>query len=405
MSENITELLIDTIFDTCKLINDLIYQCFKKEKTDNFDFNNYFDIVGLFTEYNNEKISPKLIKTVKTNIGYNYHFTIPPGFGQDRLLKYKDGLECAIGNKIEINFEGKHWIIVVIKSELPNNVKYELPQRKCDSILIPIGVSLNNNIEIDLKENPNTFIVGTTGSGKSVCVKSIITSLVNLYTPKEMELYLCDLKRVELNLFRNLEHTKEFVYKVNDVTKVIIDMLEECENRYDLFMKRNVTNIFEYNKITKNKLTFKVLFIEEIVLLLQDKKNVAMNTLKQLLSISRASGIYVFISTQRPSFDVLDNVVKANINNRICFKVEDSKNSIIAIDDVGAESLRGKGHGILKIGSEKTEFQSYFISDEQTKKLINKFIVKEAIKVTSKQLGFKENKKENIEDLSFLDKL
>src|SRR5699024_11273510 len=114
-------------------------------------------------------------------------------------------------------------------------------------------------------------------------------------------------------------------------------------------MKRNVTNIFEYNKLVRNKLPFRVLFIEEIVLLLQDKKNVGMNGLKQLLSICRASGIYVFISTQRPSSDVIDNVVKANINNRICFKVEDCKNSDIALDYVVAINHRGKGNRILNI--------------------------------------------------------
>lgn len=407
MSETITELLIDSIFDSCKLVNDLLVQCFKKEKTEkiDFDFNNYFDVIGLYVETEKEKIIPQLIKTDETKIGTNYHFTIPPGYGKDRLLKYKDGLECAIGNKIEFNFKDKHWIIEVIKSKLKNNIKYELPCRESDSIVITIGESLTDTIKLNLKENPNSYIVGTTGSGKSVCVKSILTSLVNLYTPKELELYLCDLKRVELNLFRNLEHTKEFVYKVEDVTNVIIYMLEECENRYDLFMKRNVTNIFEYNKITKNKLPFKVLFIEEIVLLLQDKKNVGMNTLKQLLSICRASGIYVFISTQRPSNDVLDNVVKANINNRICFQVEDIKNSVICLDSEGAEKLKGKGHGIIKIGSEKTEFQGYFISDNQVKKLTNDLKKKEEVKTTSKQIGFKENKKEVIEDLSFIDKL
>ncbi|MGV7535292.1 hypothetical protein PJM52_29090, partial [Mycobacterium kansasii] len=86
-----------------------------------------------------------------------------------------------------------------------------------------------------------------------------------------------------------------------------------------------------------------------------------MDNLKQLLSICRACGIFVFITTQRPSCDVLDSVAKACINNRIVFKVEDSKNSLIALDSEGAEKLKGKGNGILKIGSESEEFQGYFI--------------------------------------------
>lgn len=397
---NILSPLVDSLFEAGKLIYRMI------TKNNSFDFNSYFDTVKLYTQNGNEKIKPKLINKSQTEKGEKYIFTIPPGYGKESLTKFKDGLESAIGYKLEFDFEGKEWIIDVVKNKLKHNIPYKVPTRSSEGIIIPIGDSLSNTVEINLKENPNTFIVGTTGSGKSVCVKSIITSAVNLYTPKELELYLCDLKRVELNLFSNLEHTKQFVYKVEDVTQVILDILEECNRRYDLFMKYNVTNIFEYNKIfQRSKLPYKILFIEEIVLLLQDKKNIGMNGLKQLLSICRASGIYVFISTQRPSSDVIDNVVKANINNRICFKVEDSKNSVIALDDVGAEDLRGKGHGILKVGANKTEFQGYYIEDNEVKKLIKPLLRKEQIKTTSKQIGFIENKKEKQSDFSKYEKV
>ena len=299
----------------------------------------------------------------------------------------------------------------ITQKEIKKFIKYEVKETSKDSIFIYIGRGIKGHIYLDLKENPNTFIVGTTGSGKSVCTKSIITSIVNNYKPSQVEIILCDLKRVELNLFRNLKHTKKFAYRIEDVTETINEVLEECERRYDLFMKRNVTNIFEYNKISNRKLKFQILFIEEIVLLMQDKKKIAMITLKQLLSICRASGIYVFITTQRPSADVIDSVVKANINNRIVFKVEDIKNSFICLDSEGAEMLEGKGHGIIKIGSYKQEFRGYYIDDEQCKQLIEPFIVKQELKQSSKQIGFIENKKEvikkenQIEDLSFLDKL
>lgn len=290
--------------------------------------------------------------------------------------------------------------------ELPKFINYELKQTSKFEIFVHIGKGLHGDIFLNLKENPNSFIVGTTGSGKSVCTKSIITSLVNNYSANQLELYLCDLKRVELNLFKNLQHTKSFVYKIDDVIDTIKDVLEECERRYDLFMKRNVTNIFEYNNLGCKRLKFQILFIEEIVLLLQDTKKEGMKALKQLLSICRASGIYVFITTQRPSADVIDAVVKANINNRIVFKVEDEKNSIICLDSVGAELLEGKGHGIIKVGSYKEEFRGYFISDSECKKLIEPYIIKEGLKTSSKQIGFIENKKDNqVDDLSFIDKL
>lgn len=301
---------------------------------------------------------------------------------------------------------GKQVYNMITKNEIKSFVPFELKPTSKDSIYIYLGNGIKGDIYINLKENPNSFIVGTTGSGKSVCVKSIITSLVNNYSPNQLELILCDLKRVELNIFRNLEHVSKFVYKIDDVTQTINEVLEECENRYDLFMKRNVTNIFEYNKISNKKLKFKILFIEEIVLLLQDKKKVAINDLKQLLSICRASGVYVFITTQRPSADVLDPVIKSVINNRIVFKVEDSANSNICLDQEGAELLEGKGHGLLKVGSFIQEFRGYFLSDDDCKELIKPHIRKEPIKVTSKQVGFVETKKENqVDDLDFLKNL
>ena len=260
---------------------------------------------------------------------------------------------------------------------LPAMIEYKLPKKMPkEGIFIPVGETFKNKtIILDLKENPMSYIVGTTGSGKSVMTKVILTTLVANYKPSELEIYLADLKRVELNLFRRVKHCKKFVYTVEDTTELIADLLEETNRRYELFMKYEVTNIFEYNKLKGvTKLKYQVLFVEEIVMLLEDKKKNAMRLLKQLIAISRASGLYIFLTTQRPSNDVIDNVVKANINNRIVFKCEDSKNSIVALDKEGAENLKGNGNGIIKRGSKLEEFQAYFITDTEVKKLIKPYI-------------------------------
>lgn len=300
---------------------------------------------------------------------------------------------------------------------LPEKIDYKLPKRVTkDGIFIPLGETFKKKqIELNLKENPMSYIVGTTGSGKSVMTKVILTTLVANYKPVELEIYLADLKRVELNLFRRVKHCKKFVYTVEDTTELIADLLEETNRRYDLFMQYEVTNIFEYNKLEGvNKLKYQVLYIEEIVMLLEDKKKNAMRLLKQLIAISRASGLYIFLTTQRPSNDVIDNVVKANINNRIVFKCEDSKNSIVALDTVGAEDLRGHGHGIIKRGSNLEEFQAYFIEDTQVKKLIEPYI-KTKDKLINDNNKTSENGRERVRDikedsnkiidLSFLDNI
>ena len=279
---------------------------------------------------------------------------------------------------------------------LPEIIEFKLPKRTPkEGIFITLGETFKNKpITLDLKENPHSYITGTTGSGKSVITKAILTSLVTTYKPSELEIYLADPKRVELNLFRNTMHCKKFVYEIQDITELIADLLAETNKRYDLFMKYEVTNIFEYNKLPGvTKLKYQVLYIEEIVMLLEDRKKNAMRLLKQLIAISRASGLYIFLTTQRPSNDVIDNVVKANINNRIALKCEDSKNSIVALDSAGAENLRGNGHGIIKRGCNLEEFQGYFITDTRVKELIKPFIKpKNKNKYVDNKLISKDNK-------------
>lgn len=372
-----------------------------------FRFNDFFKKVKLC---NKDEQYPRKIKEFNGKLGRVFLFNIPMGLNEDDFKKHKKSIEAQLKESVDIRLKNGFIEIEIISKKLSDNIPYKLPKRIKESIYIPLGESLESTIGIDLKENPHSYIVGTTGSGKSVCTKGILTSLINNYMPHEVELYLCDLKMVELALFRNLRHTKKFVYTVEDTTEVIADLLEETKNRYNLFMENGVTSIFEYNKLPDvKKLKYQVLFIEEVVMLLEDSKKKAMKLLKQLIAISRASGCYVFLTTQRPSSDIIDNVVKANINNRIVFAVEDEKNSIICLDSPEAKDLRGKGHGILKIGPNKTEFQSYFILDEQVKGYINKYIVKNKCVGQSKRINKPINNKlaneDRLVDLSFLNNL
>lgn len=395
-SSNLISDLVDLIIETGKIT----FKSFRNfyntinHLDEKFNFDKFFKDVNLCSIIDGEKQYPSLINCHETDEGGKFIFTIPTGYGKENLNKYKDSLECSIGYDLEFSFIGKYWIIDILKNELPTLVKYKLPITSKD-LKINIGESIRGDIYIDLKENPNTFIVGTTGSGKSVCTKSILTSLINKFEPSELDLYLCDLKRVELNLFKNVSHTKKFCYELDDVIETFEYIYNECEHRYNLFMNSNVTNIFDYNKLRfTDNLPFKVLYVEEVVLLLKDKNNNGMKLLKEIIPICRACGIYVFLTTQRPSADIIDSVVKACISNRICFKVEDEKNSIICIDGLGAETLEGKGHGILKVNSKKEYFRSYFIEDKEVKYNIRKYYKK-----------YENDKSKEINDISFIDKI
>lgn len=406
MTQNALEPIVNAIFNYGRWF----LSCWIEPK---FNFKDFFKVVGL---KNKEEQYPKLIKSYTGDLGTVYLLNVPTGLNMGHFESIKDSLEIQIKKSIDIRLRSGFIEIETIEKELSSNIPYKLSKRTVDpGIKIPIGENIKGEqVILDLNNDPMTYIVGTTGSGKSVCTKVLLTSLITTYKSSELEIFLGDLKRVELSLFANVQHCKKFVYTVEDVTDLIADLLAETNERYDLFMQNEVTNIFEYNKLKGvKKLKYQVLYLEEIVMLLEDKNKRAMKILKQLIAISRAAGLYCFYTTQRPDNTVIDNVVKANTNNRICFKTEDTKNSIVALDREGAEKLRGKGHGLIKRGANTEEFQAYFISDTQVKEAIKPYLNKpqnkaiaESNSVQNKRLFDKDIEQpmeENIIDLSFLD--
>ena len=406
MSNNSLQPLFDLCWESGKIFFTWLFDGWIQPKINLDDFFIAANIKNSLGEY------PKTVKNNKTV----FIVKIPVGLDVEVFKRHQESLEIYLNNRVKIE-NSSGWLRIEMLKELPETIEYEIQKRSAGPIKFDIGKSLDKTITLDLKENPHSYIVGTTGSGKSVMTKVILTNLVTQYRPGELELYLCDLKMVELNLFRNMQHTKKFVYTVEDTTEVIAALLEETRRRYNLFMKNEVTDIFSYNKLKGvKKLRYQVLYIEEIVMLLEDKNKSAMKLLKQLIAISRASGCYVFLTTQRPDNTVIDNVVKANINNRIVLKCEDRKNSVVALDEEGAEKLRGNGHGFIKNGSKIEEFQGYFITDSQVKEYISQYRNKgtsKALCTSNDKLQGEENKNVlrandkagNLTDLSFLDKL
>ena len=352
--------------------------------------------------------------------------TIPTSLSLKEFQKYQDALAQQTNTNITMSFRNGFIEIVstTAKDELKKLYPYENIRAGHISkgINIPLGYSLNQLETIKLFSNPHSYIVGSTGGGKSICIKSILTYLVVNFSEDELSLYLGDLKYVGLSLFKHCKIVKEFRTSVEDVTDMIRDLLNKTEERYRTFESVGVTCIQDYNrKFSNKKMKYQILVVEEIVNLLQDGKKRAMKMLKRLISISRSAGLFVIVTTQRPSADVLDVIVKANISNRIVFHTESSKDSVIALDEEGAENLDIPGRGILKIGSKKVVFQGFYIEDEEVKRLIKPYLKTEIKaphshynkaydkKVNDKKIERKtEDNKEsarNVKDLSFLDKL
>lgn len=413
---NALEPLFNVFWDTGVLLYRLLT---KKEKE--FDIEEFFKTCNL---KNNKDEFPTLYKKFRVENGTKYLLTIPVTLSLKDFKKYQEALEQNTNTNISMIFKNRFIEITsTIQQKLLELYPYEnLPAGPVkNGINIPIGHSLYGIEYIALKTNPHTYIVGSTGGGKSVCMKSILTCLITNYKETELELYLGDLKYVELSLFKSCNIVKEFHTSVENVTQMIRDLLNETEERYRIFEEVGVTNIFDYNKKFPNKkMKFQILVVEEIVNLLQDNKKKAMKLLKRLISISRSAGLYAIFTTQRPSADIIDVIVKANISNRIVFHTESEKDSVIALDEPGAEKLDIPGRGILKVGSKRVTFQGFYIDDEEVKKLIEPYLriqinVSESSlnkvcdrKSNSNELKLKIDTKEdarNVKDLSFLDKI
>ena len=384
---NLLTPIVDAIWNYCKWTYDVWFG------DNTFDFNNFFDSVG-FKNKLDEK--PKLLDKHKQENKNVYIFSIPEGLSLSDFEKYKEAMEQQLNNQIDIRYENKRIIIDEITSKLKSNYPYLLPTKEDkEAFRIPVGASIYGTEYIYPNEIPHTLISGTTGSGKSVCTKSLLTSILNMFNEDEADVFLIDFKLVELNLFKNCKQVTKYVYETEEAVEVIADLLEECKRRYKLFQDANVTNLKEYNKKFPNKkLKHQFIFIEEFVMFSEEK--VGMKMLRKLASLSRASSQFIFLSCQRPDNTVIDNVFKANVGNRLCFRTEDSKNSIVILDREGAEKLKGNGHGIYKTGAKDIEFQGYNIQDGDIEKYIKKYkVVKrtEAPEVAPEKSNKKEYKK------------
>ena len=409
---NLFEPLVNSLFEVGKVIARIC-------RGNKFDFVEYFKTTNFC---NNQGVYPKLISQYQGLKGDVYLFSIPLGLGLKEFEKQKGGIVAALGIDIDIRLVGKYIEIEVITNTLPTKVDYTLQNRIKDSICISFAQSLEGQVYLDLKETPHTLCTGTTGGGKSITTRNIITSLINLYS-NEIDLHLIDFKTVELSIFKKLEQTRSYVNEVEEAKEIIADRLEECKRRYKLFDELGVTNIYDYNKKVSadKKLKFEFIVIEEFVMLLEDKKKIAMTNLKKLASLSRASGQFLYITAQRFDNTIIDLVLRSVIGNRICHLVESENDSKLIIDITGAEKLRGNGHILFKNGSKVTECQSYFITDKQirdyTKKYINHNKSYEPIeanisnsksindKVIEETKEAKENRDKKVIDLSFIDNL
>ena len=283
-----------------------------------------------------------------------------PGVKLSKIVNLADNIAlrlAASSVRIVAPIPGKHAVGIEVPNKKRAIVSFkEMIQEPCfqkNNMKIPIvlGKDISGSAQIvDLTQTPHLLIAGATGSGKSVCVNSIICSVLFKKSPEEVRLLLIDPKIVELKFYNDIPHL---------LTPVITDpkrafqalqyCIYEMEHRYSLLDSLGVRDIYSYNrKVKKNHLAvspipYLVIIIDEFADLMATSGKELESTLARLAAMSRAVGIHLVLATQRPSIDVITGLIKANIPSRIAFMVAGKFDSRIIIDSVGAEKLLGQG--------------------------------------------------------------
>ena len=303
-----------------------------------------------------------------------YEFTLPAGLDVEDFQANQTAIEQYIGCDVDIEYGFKNLLITVYDCGEKDAYIYEPVKVKSELELI-IGYDKHGKLlTADLtQDEPHLFVAGETGSGKSTAIRAMITNLI-LYC--NADIYLCDLKNgVEFSIFRKCRKVIQFARNMDDLKKMLKSITVEMDRRYVLFGD-DCPDIREYNKIHKsNKLRRQIFIIDEYATLMADKDLQAY--LINLSAKARSAGIHLILATQRPSADVMDSRIKANVTSVLGLKTLDSNNSKIILGHKGLETMRGKGQGMFKRGTKEIVVQCPFISSEDAKRMVEPYYRKD----------------------------
>ena len=341
-------------------------------------------------------------KVVAANIGPSvtqYELEIKAGTKVSKILGINREIALALAAKevrIEAPIPGKSTIGIEIPNKSISMVTVreiieKIPKSMADSkLLVTLGKSIDNNpVWCEINKTPHLLVAGSTGSGKSVCINSIIVSILMRAKPDEVKLVLVDPKKVELSMYNGVPHLLAPV--VTDPKKANIALKKivvEMERRYDTFSESGTKNIAGYNTYVDKKnevlpddcklrrLPYIVVIIDELADLMLVAAKEVEDSIMRITQMARAAGIHLIVATQRPSTDVITGVVKANIPSRISFAVSSQIDSRTILDMTGAEKLLGKGDMLFLPQGENTPLrvQGTYISEDEINAVVNHVI-------------------------------
>ncbi|MCQ2453965.1 MAG: DNA translocase FtsK [Clostridia bacterium] len=332
-------------------------------------------------------ISAKVVKTEHGPAITRFAIELGKGVNVNKLNGISNNLALAMkanGLRIEVPIPGTSYVGI----EVPNSKRQMVTLREVlDSPEMraqtsPTVVAMGKDITgkpvlCDLKKMPHLLIAGATGSGKSVCINTIVQSIMYRATPKQVRLMMVDPKVVELQPYNGIPHLLTPVITDPKKAAAALDWaLEEMRDRYNRFERAGVNRIDRYNAVITDDNDYMseiVIIIDEFYDLMQQCRKNVEATIQSLASLARAAGIYMVIATQRPSVDVITGVIKANIPGRIAFAVSNNTDSRTIIDRIGAEKLLRQGDMLYMPSGNPNPMrvQGCYVSDEESEAIID----------------------------------
>lgn len=339
------------------------------------------------------RVRAKVIAVTRGPSVTRFELEPAPGVKVSSVVNLADDIAlrlAAPGVRIEAPIPGKSAIGI----EAPNTkndpvcfrevVDNNEVRSSASSLCIGLGKDISGNIiPADLSKMPHLLVAGSTGSGKSVCINTIIAGILYKARPEDVKLILVDPKVVELSNYNGIPHLlTPVVTEPKKAASALHWAVAEMERRYQTFADNHVRDINSYNSQAEQKMPFIVIIIDELSDLMMVAKVDVEDAILRLAQKARAAGIHLILATQRPSVDVITGIVKANIPSRIAFAVSSQTDSRTIIDMGGAEKLLGKGDMLFyPIGMNKpVRVQGAFVSDAELNRVVD-FIIKQSIPV------------------------
>ena len=309
-----------------------------------------------------------------------YELQLAPGTKVSKVAALKDDLSYALATteiRILAPIPGKQAVGVEIPNASPNLVTLGDIYDDLPATASPLSVWLGKDISgtavwADLARMPHILIAGTTGSGKSGCINTILTSILLRSTPDEVRMILIDPKRIELNYYESIPHLlTPVVSSPKEASAVLANVVAEMERRYERLSFVRARNLPEANRAFRKRnedtLPYLLVVIDELADLMMVSPQAVEDAVIRLAQKSRAVGIHLVLATQRPSVDVITGMIKANVPSRIAFAVSSQTDSRVILDQSGAEALLGQGDMLFKpLGTSRLQrVQGAFVSEEE----------------------------------------